>query len=190
MIIALLALLLAYVRSDISPNPNPYFVTNDYGLSQGPIFLKGSFVYSWEEDEEGFTVIPTTDRSYFYAKQDVTSGDLVATTLPIRIKVNGVLIGSSPMSLGIAPHEQASEKVKLEKCGDFCDNDMNRGRLLRNRNLVSTTGKLKNLIVLFKFSDHLNRTLPSVSNLTILMNHPGDGVNVPYNILAPTGSVR
>ena len=178
----------SFVHSDISPNPNPFFVIDSNGVSQGPVYLKGSFKYSWEEDDEGFTVVPVGNRSYYYAKQDVTNGDLIATTLPIRKKVKNVLVGSSPLSLGIARHEQPSEKVKRQNCGVFCENGKGHGRDLRH--LVSTTGTLKNLIVLFKFSDHTTRSLPSVSDIDVLMNHPGDGVNVAYNPLSPTGSVR
>ena len=174
--------------NSISPNPNPYFITSEHGTTQGPIYLKGSMKYSWEEDEEGFTIMPAGNRSYYYAQQDFTTGELIATNLPIRTKHKGTLLGSSPLSLGLARHEQPSENVKRQKCGDFCRQQKDRGRELRN--LVTATGTLQNLIVLFKFSDHTTRPLPSVSNIDILLNHPGDGVNVAYNSLAPTGSVR
>ena len=178
---------LTFVHS-IAPNPNPYFITSDYGVSQGPIYLRGNMISSWEEDDEGFTVMPTVNRTYHYAQQDAVSGELVVTALPIRKKINGVLVGSSPLALGITRHEQSSQVVQNQKCGDFCTTANGRGRELRN--LVSTTGTLKNLIVLFKFSDHATRTLPSVSDISTIMNHPGDGVNIAYDALAPTGSVR
>jgi len=184
----LLSWLVTIVNSDISPNPNPYDITNKYGVPQGQVFLQGSIRYSWEEDEEGFTVIPSINRTYYYAMQDTTTGDLVATSLPIRKKVNGVLVGKSPLSLGIKRREQPSDTIKKQKCGDFCKNGKGHRRDLRN--LVSTTGTLKNLMVLFKFSDHTSRTLPTVSDIMTLMNHPGDGVNIPYDALVPTGSVR
>jgi hypothetical protein len=196
----LLTYLMALVRSDMSPNPNPYFVTNKYGVSQGPIYLKGGVKYAWEEDEQGFTVLSDVNntRSYYYATLNATTGDLVMTSYSIRKKVNGTLVGSSPSSLGISSHVQPSDNVKVQKCGDFCkknvqsnnNNDRNWGHSQKGRNLVSTTGTLKNLMVLFKFRDHTTRTVPSVSDINILVNHPGDGVNVPFHPLAPTGSVR
>ena len=184
----ILVSLMTFVRSNVSPNPNPYFVINEYGVTQGPIYLKGSFKYSWEEDDEGFTVLPAGNSSYYYAKQDAITGDLVVTSLPIRNKVKNVLTGTNPLSHGIAHHQQPSEKVKRQRCGEFCNNVKGHDRELRN--LVSATGTLKNLIVLFKFSDHTQRSLPSVSDIDVLMNHPGDGVNIAFDALAPTGSVR
>jgi hypothetical protein len=186
-IIFLLTYLMALARSDMSPNPNPYFVTNKNGVSQGPIYLRG-VKYAWEEDEEGFTVLQAGNRTYYYAVQDANTGELVMTNLPLRKKVNGILTGSSPLSLGIKHHEQLSDKVKKQKCGDFCADGKGTGRELRN--LVATTGKLKNLMVLFMFSDHTSRTLPTTSDITALMNHEGDGVNIAYDKRAPTGSVR
>ena len=179
-----------FVHSDISPNPNAYFVNDDKGVPQGPIYLKGSVRYAWEEDAEGFTVLTKGNRSYYYAQKNLTSGELFATSLPIRKKVNGVLMGLSPLSRGIARHERPSDKVQKQKCGEFCNkaNDEGQGRELRK--LISTIGTLKNLIVVFKFSDHTTRSVPSLADIITLMNHPGDGVNVAYDPLAPTGSVR
>ena len=177
----------------ISPNPNPYFITSNHGVSQGPIYLKGSMIRSWEEDDEGFTVMSTgNNRTYYYAQLNATTGDLVPTTLTIRKKVSGALVGLSPMKLGIARHERPSKETVAQKCGDFCKtfHDDGRRELLVQNRRAATTGTLKNLIVLFKFSDHTTRTLPSVSDISTLMNHPGDGVNIAYNALAPTGSVR
>jgi len=185
---AIITWLVVTVSGDISHNPNPYFVTDKNGVPQGQVVIQGSLKYAWEEDEEGFTVLPSINRTYYYAIQDSTTGDLVATSLPIRKKVNGVLVGKSPLSVGIKRREQPNDKVKKQKCGDFCNDQKGHRRKLRN--LVSTTGKLKNLMVLFKFSDHTSRSLPTVSEIMTLMNHPGDGVNIVHDKLAPTGSVR
>jgi hypothetical protein len=76
-----------------------------------------------EEDEEGYTVLPDPHRTYFYARQDVSTGELVATTLPIRPKVDGVLVGISPSQYGISPHEKESEEARLRKCGGICIRD-------------------------------------------------------------------
>jgi M6 family metalloprotease-like protein len=56
------------------------------------------------------------------------------------------------------------------------------------RNLESKTtptgGKLRNLVIMMRWSDHGNRKLPTRDQIDILMNHEG-----PHQ-LAPTGSVR
>ena len=50
---------------------------------------------------------------------------------------------------------------------------------------LQASGVLKNLVVIFKFSDHANRNLPSKADIDILMNSP-----TPVAGLAPTGSVK
>lgn len=54
-----------------------------------------------------------------------------------------------------------------------------------DRRMAITQGVLKNLVIPFKFKDHTKRTLPSRSDLDILMNNEGPNSNV-----CPTGSVR
>lgn len=46
------------------------------------------------------------------------------------------------------------------------------------------SGTLRNLVVLLRWSDHVNRTLPSREDVSILMNHKGP------HVLCPSGSVR
>jgi hypothetical protein len=189
-LILLFLSILTFVRANMMPNPLPYFVTDEYGVEQGPIYLKGTMTSAREEDEEGYTVLPDPHRTYFYARQDEITGELVATTLPIRAKVDGVLVGTSPSEYGISPHEKESEEARLRKCGDFCMKEKARDRQLRKLT-TKTTGILKNLIVLFRFHDHQYRALPSKLSIETLMNHPGDGVSIPFDAtFAPTGSVR
>jgi hypothetical protein len=49
---------------------------------------------------------------------------------------------------------------------------------------LRTRGTLRNLVILLRFANHENRTLPSPQDVDILMNHGG-----PHD-LCPTGSVR
>ena len=51
--------------------------------------------------------------------------------------------------------------------------------------MISSTNTLKNLVVLIRFADHIDRTLPSISDYNILLNGPGGEGTV-----APTGSVN
>jgi len=64
--------------------------------------------------------------------------------------------------------------------------DQRRRRRMRvARQLPATTGVLKNLVINIRFSDHLERALPSVADLDILFNAEGG-----HTEIAPTGSVK
>ena len=109
---------------------------------------------------------------------------------------------SDPSSL--AKGLKKSRAKALADCGDFCSqpaqsgvgnsfldpssnkpNDRRLGAPKHHQGRRRLQGTLKNLVVMFRFSDHTGRTMPSVSDIDTLMNSQ---VNDPD--ITPTGSVR
>ena len=133
-----------------------------------------------------------TARRWVYAEEDRRTGDLIST---------GVRFGSP--SCGDAIRRMGLKKHLRPK--NIVANDDRRHRILRGQRRAdgrrgsssssspsssssgsnSTPNSMRNLVVLMRFSDHANRTLPSPSDYDVLMNGPGGKGTV-----APTGSVR
>lgn len=131
--------------------------------------FRGDGAKHWYEDVAGFPVVRTS-AGYVFARR-AADGTLEAT---------GALVGQAdPARLGLerdivpAVPKQALRAVRL------------RGA----RNELLTSGSVGNLVLLLRFADHgpagQNRTLPSVADVSSIMNAVGGDP-----VLAPTGSVR
>jgi len=188
------------VVNAISANPNPVvFYDDDDALP--PIYLRGDENYYWEEDKDGFTIIDDPDipgdgnRTHkVYARVDEVSGNLVSTG--IRLGGTSATLSTSARlsrlrAAGVKKHVKPSAKIRKEQCGNFCNDAFsNSGRRssheehTNRRRLSSDAGSLRNLVVLIKFADHFDRTLPSPADYEILFNGPGG------SSITPTGSVN
>ena len=166
------------------PNPNPYRVKYDDG-SESPLLrikvfgtLGQSSIY--EETLDGFTVKRIDQQGkYMYVDVDEKSGDFIST---------GVVAGTGNSkslkigkNMGIKRYDILKGRKERSKERNLND----RENFDAHRKTSITTGRLKNLVIPFKFSDHSDRTLPSRSDLDTLMNNEG-----PHDTLCPTGSVR
>ena len=163
--------------------------------------LKGDEWFHYEETLDGYTVIK--DRGWFvYAKRDRRSGKLVSTRLRVGIDspVGRVLPGETPSTFArseiarrLGVPMSAEEEVRRSRsrriafasqaqaAGSQSSDGASTAPELAG---VSTSGSLKNLVVMIRWSDHSGRTLPSVADVNVLMNNNGP------HALAPTGSVR
>ncbi len=188
-------------------SPTPYEIDYHDG-SKSPLIrvhMSGEDVSSpliYEETLEGYTVGPSTKwkGKYSYLDVDLHTGDLFDTDL-----VAGI---DDPSSKNINKHAATKgKKIKFEKDKKEKKNTKNRN-LLRgggqgeqesslllpsreedngtspHRRTAITSGTLNNLVVPIRFSDHTSRSLPSQSDLEVLMNNEGPAVQ------CPTGSVR
>ena len=186
----------------ISANPNPI---SEKGL---PLYyIRGDENFHWIEDENGYTIIdepdsrlPNTTRKV-YAQVDEKNGNLISSGIRF-----GELSSSSLGMIGLKKHATPSAKIRKAICGDYCDDlfsvsGMNKEGMTRRRRmqqqqkaeranrrqLASSEGSLKNLVVLVRFADHVNRKLPSPNEYDILLNGAGSGST---SSITPTGSVN
>ena len=159
-------------------SPYPFQVnTSDGGLTPD-LYSHGSSPFDLlVTDSDGYTVI----------KDDCTSKFVFA----IRNETNGVLVSSGmtvgetdPMETGLRKGIRPSPHPKDQTGRHLLEGHQFHHRQLR----VPSTGALKNLVVLVRFQNHRNRTLPTSDDFDIIFNH--DGENNQNHELAPTGSVR
>jgi len=174
----------------VTPNPNPFQVTYEDGTESPPLYVQ--MIYSmagdltssspliFEEDVSGFTVERShSDGKYMYVDVDDATGEFVKT---------GLIVGvDNPVVSGLQTNA-AEKKHAIQsslQSGDDSNTPLHESTSESPpRKLLITRGQLKNLVVPFKFSNHASRTLPSQSDLDILLNNNGP------NTLCPTGSVR
>ena len=182
-------------------SPHLFEMLNEDGSSTGFVRVVGGPKEHYIETEDGYTICSHKNgnngkESWYYCELAEDGG--------LKPNMNMKVGQSDPSDLpkGI---EKSREKA-LEDCGDFCNqgasqsgvgdallypsNDKPNDRRLgapknKEPERRRLQGTLKNLVVIFKFSDHASRTLPSVSDIDTLMNSQ---TNVPG--ITPTGSVR
>lgn len=129
--------------------------------------IHGDELFHYTTDLNGFTVMEDKTTGWFrYAQhKDKTMRDLESSLLTVG--------QHDPATYGLQRH---IIPVKNE----------HRQRSQARKHTVSTNveGELRTLVVTMIFSDHVDRVLPSIADLEILMNS-----DTP-NDLCPTGSVR
>jgi M6 family metalloprotease-like protein len=160
--------------------PAAYVVHQPDGTPVG-LRLRGDEWFHYEQDLRGFTVI--RDRGWFvYGRRDQATGRLVSS---------GVRAGiDNPVARGLRPGElpsQAARRAKARAMGHPLAVAGTSGSTgtAAPASAPAGTGVLKNLVVLIRWADHTSRSLPSQSDVDVLMNAPGGDP-----LLAPTGSVR
>jgi len=188
------------VDANMPPYPFRYTIDLPDGTKSPPLRMNGDARYHWEETEDGFTVIDDPDGSGYLmiAERDETTGKLCSS---------GIKVGEgNPQKRGIQKHINPTSEAVRAECGAFCEADEygnppastmgNGSRRHRNmrqlsleeqnnrRDLIATANKLKNLVILIRFSDHQDRNLPSESQYDELFNGSGPSAS------APTGSVN
>ena len=184
----LLAATMLQERALGSPaNPSPIVFYDESGSKltgqSEKIYVRGDERSHWLEDSKGYTVVKDSATSLAYAQIDDLSGRLVST---------GIKVGDR-MRAGMEKHLRPSSNARREICGVFCDGQLasrtygpnNLFEHDNRRRLMETSSSLKNLVVLIRFSDHVDRDLPDPSEYDVLMNGPGgEGTS------APSGSVN
>jgi M6 family metalloprotease-like protein len=179
------------------PNPNPYFGRNADGSRTPLIQLLDQGESSGQEVTLDGFVVSSVNGTYMYMElADQESGGMVSSGLIVGLdnprttkskKSNKKLLTRNQiLQNNAAFHKskwlhQRALITQVEKENGI-PND--RSHVSRHRRRAAVIGKKVNLIVPFKFSDQINRAVPSTDDLFILMNNEG-----PHT-LCPTGSLR
>jgi M6 family metalloprotease-like protein len=142
------------------------------------LHIRGSHALHWQEDLNGYTVVRERGNSgrYVYAKRG-PSGHLLPTVHEVG-KAN-------PKALGLQRRVLPSAAVRALRRADGPAGQTSEGASIGQPYLESGPQTLRNLVVLVRFSDHAGRTLPSESDIDVLMNAVGGDP-----ALAPAGSLR
>ena len=157
--------------------------------------IEGSPSFHRVFDEEGYTVIVDEEtEEYVYGQYDNLKDNVVSSGKRV-----GEFTKNQLDDEGINPGIKPSKDVILEECGKFCsdeteDFDMKYSFIKgADRNLASKSynqGVLRNMVVLIRFSDHMDRTLPSINDYSLLFNGFSGPGHVKSESVAPTGSVK
>lgn len=141
--------------------------------------IKGGPSFHWLTDTAtSHTVVRDEGGWYTYADLNA-SGYLVATRKYVGLADPGLLGLRSDLVPPISV-QQSLSKFDGQR-NDNAQNDILSSFVRRRLQDMST---IPNLVVPIRWSDHEDRTMPSVDDLTALMNHVGP------TRLCPTGSVR
>lgn len=153
----------------VPANPTPFTRTQPDG-STITLRVRGDEHFSWLEDLAGHTVVRDGDK-YVYARLD-DQGRLA----PSEHQVGKV----DPSSVGLQPRILPQREVRKARAARMAALEPKVPRK------IQTTGTLKNLVLLVKFSDHTleQHTLPK-EDFEVLFNS-----DTPHPVLAPTGSVK
>ena len=174
--LSLLTILLPW-QSALATNasPHPFTVEQPDG-TRIVLYVRGNPHYRWREDINGYTVLKSNDR-FVYAQRGVF-GRLLPTELEVG-KADPRALGLQKRIKPFAAHRHADGAAGPHGEQGAAAPTASQSSL--------ASGTLKNLVVLMRFSDHVGRTLPSISALDSLFNATSfDSTNAP----APAGSLR
>jgi hypothetical protein len=167
--------------------PTPFEEIQPDGTSLTLRWIGDESYHTLIYDVNGFAVVKEESTNWFmYA-----NGDLEQTALKVGIDdpaapKHGHLLLTKHTSKPTLYRRKCNDALK--KCigseEDVAFHTSLHLQKISKMRMTAAIGTRPNLMVAMRFSDHVNRTLPSQADLQILMNHNGP------HALCPTGSVR
>ena len=135
------------------------------------LHIRGGVGFHWLEDTAGYTVV-RDGAKYVYAQLD-KAGGLTPTRLLVG-EASPAVAGLVPRTL---PQREVRQALRAERLATAPASAPSAA--------ISPMGTVKNIVILMRFANHTNRTLPSPSDFNTIFNAVGGDP-----VLAPTGSVR
>jgi len=136
--------------------------------------VKGDEHFNWMEDTDGYTVVRSSKGWYEYAEIGPSG----------HLNPNGLIVGrDNPRAAGLQQRILPSAAIRAQSAKTVSSSGSGSGSSAPQG--VPPQGTIKNLVVMFRFSNHTGRTLPTKSDMEVLFN-----ATSPHPTLAPTGSVR
>ncbi len=155
----------------VPASPHPFEVTQPDGTTI-TLFIRGDEYFHWLEDENGLTVVQENG-AYSYATVD-TNQQLKATAWRVG-NIDPASVGLTPKTL---PPPDARLRTRLDHTQIAAADPAPAA-------VAGVAGSTKNIVIMMRFANHTNRTLPSNSDMDTLFNAVGGDP-----VLAPTGSIR
>jgi len=165
--------LLPWVSHGMVANPNTVFEKQPSGKT---IELKfnGNEELSWHEDVNGYPVVRLGEQYVYQTNVN-----------PLFQRRSSLVVGEvDPEAHGVKKITPAQRLPYLQP-SEFHENHAHVTDARASVSAVTTTGTLKNLVVLIRFQNHQSRSLPSQSDYNTFFNTTGGDP-----VLAPTGSVK
>jgi M6 family metalloprotease-like protein len=158
-------------------SPFGFTETQPDGSNTPKLYINGDAHLNYLTDKHGFIVMTDKEDKYVYAHENGTSG---------KIKRSGIMPGNVPVGHSTDLSKERVHKSRLLQI-------MQPSSVINRRKLTGTLparqpithGTLNNMVVLICFADHVDRTLPTKTDIEILYNRSGG-----HPQIAPSGSVR
>ena len=192
----LLLLLGPLQTKSVPASPHGMIQQQPDGSRTSVLFINGDHRMNYVTDENGYTVIQDENEWFVYADKNV-NGNLI----PTKYKAGSIDPNEQQYNLkkGLKPNHQI--RRVLQEMNEFqtLSNKKKSGlrggkkeksekRILSSirdtESLADGAKVMQNVVLLIRFSDHENRTLPTKDEINTLMNHDGE---IPG--ILPTGSV-
>jgi M6 family metalloprotease-like protein len=143
--------------------------------------MNGNERLNFMSDEEGYPVVMDSECYYVYAKFDQSNG----TLMPSTMRVDEVDPEKEGFQKGMAVGDTVCSGTIMCDSQDnitrWLDSDESNG----GRQLRTSTGIVKNLVIMVRFADHQGRRLPTRTQVDILYNSRGGDAT-----FAKSGSIR
>lgn len=157
------------------------------GIPTGLLRIHGGPGYHWEETAiSGHTILTDENGCYVYAKLDLSSGTLISSGLFVG-KDDPISDYNDDSDGGLVPMLRPTESAREMYCqmNHLCRYITQQQQQSQSQKPKTTSGTIKNLVLLLQFADHIDRLEHNPSQFNTLFNEPGGSISI-----ARTGSVN